>query len=92
METFIAACLGLLTLIHLIALVMLIAVLLQLRRSALAVETLALDAQTQVAKLGTAADRVREFASGLRSGWLGAFLAGLGALFATRHTRPRDRD
>jgi len=82
MTTFTAVCIGILTLTHLCGLVLLVATLIQLRRSAQAFEVLAYQAQDEMEKMGTATRRVADFASILNSHWIKAGVLGLGTLFA----------
>jgi hypothetical protein len=82
MTTFMAVCIGILTLTHLCGLVLLVATLIQLRRSAQAFEVLAYQAQDEMEKMSTATKRAADFAGLLSSGWLRAGMLGLGTLFA----------
>jgi hypothetical protein len=91
MQTFIATCLGILTLTHLIVLAALVAALLQVRRTALAVETLARETEGHIAKLGAAADTITGVVCKFRSGWLHAFATGLRAVFESWRG-PSNRD
>jgi hypothetical protein len=80
MNAFIAVCLAVLTLTHLTAFIILVVVLLQVRRSALAVEAAAGEAHDQLIRIGGATQKLCDFAGTVRSGWLRALTLGLGAL------------
>ncbi len=82
MITFMSVCIGILTLTHLCGLILLIATLIQLRRSAQAFEVLAYQAQDEMEKMSAATKRAADFAGLLSSNWLRAGVVGLGALFA----------
>ena len=82
MLTFIAICVGVLTVVHLIALIIWAVTAVQMRRAAQAVEVLAYRAQDQLVRLGTTTESVRDFAASLRSVWLRAFTAALEAITA----------
>lgn len=82
MNTFIAVCVGILTLTHLVGLCLIIYTLVQVHRSAEAVEVLAYQTQDQVEKFGSAAERMRDLAITLNSGWVRGVALGLSALFA----------
>lgn len=87
MGTLIAICLVVLTLTHLAGLVLVIVALVQMKRSAEAVEVLAYQAQDQISKFGDTADRVRDFAGAMSSVWLkvlGAALTALGYAWTQR--------
>ena len=89
MTTLIAVCVVLLTLIHLAGLVLLIYTLVQLQRSAQAVEVLAYSAQEQVTRLHDTAKRVHDFAGTVRSGWARLLTVALSAAVTMWH---RDKD
>ncbi len=80
--TWTGICLGVLTLTHLCGLVLLVATLIQLRRSAQAFEVLAYQAQDEMEKMGSATKNVADFVSILNSTWIKAGVLGIGALFA----------
>ena len=82
MDTFIAVCLGLLTVAHIAGAVFLIVTLLQVRRAADAIEVAAYQAQDQVARVGEATRKVTGMADMLGSGWMKAGTAALGVIFA----------
>lgn len=79
MILYFAVCVGILTLTHLIALVVLLMTLAQVRRSAEAVEVLAYQAQDQVEKISDAAARICDFAGSVRSGWIKLMTIAIGA-------------
>lgn len=91
MLTFIAVCLGLLTVAHVTAAVVLIVALLQVRRAAEAAEVVAYQAQDQVARIGEATRKVEGLAGALGSGWVKVGTGVLGVLFALWSAR-RSRD
>ncbi len=80
MDTFVATCIGVLTLTHLVGLVLLVATLIQVQRSAAAMESLAKRAQKNVERLEESAQRMRNFAETVGSGWMKAVMLGLGAI------------
>lgn len=87
MPIFIAACLGIITLILMIGLAALIYTLFQIKRAAMAVEALAYEAGDQMRSWREMSERVREFAGAARSGWVRALALGVGvaaALWARR--------
>ena len=88
-QTFIAVCLGILTLAHVAAAVVLVIALMQVRRAAEAVEVAAYQAQDQVARVGEATSRVSSLAGTLGSGWMKAATAALGMLLAVWSARRR---
>ncbi|MFA5139421.1 MAG: hypothetical protein WC728_09330 [Elusimicrobiota bacterium] len=81
METLIAVCLVTLTLTHLAAFVFLAVALLQVKRSAEAVEILAYRAREQVETVGSATRRLHDFAGSLSSNWVRTLALGLSAAF-----------
>ena len=85
-QTYVAVCLGILTLIHLAGLIFIIYTLLQMRRSAEAVEVLAYQAQDQVEKINEATSGINKFVGSVQSGWIKILtvLIGAGVDFATR--------
>ena len=88
-QTFIAVCLGVLTLAHVTGAVVLVAALLQVRRAAQAVEVAAYKAQDQVERIGEATSRVSSLAGTLGSGWVKAGTAALGMVLAVWSARRR---
>ncbi|MFH1726769.1 MAG: hypothetical protein ABII00_19340 [Elusimicrobiota bacterium] len=78
----IAVCLGILTLTHLVALVLLLYTMIQVHRSARAVEVLAYEAHDQVERFNTATKKLSDFAGTVRSGWMRVLTLGLGAVVA----------
>ncbi|MBI2362555.1 MAG: hypothetical protein HYV15_04150 [Elusimicrobia bacterium] len=90
MLTFIAVCLGLLTVAHIAAAVVLIVTLLQVRRAAEAAEVVAYQAQDQVGRFAEAARKVEGLAGTLGSGWVKAGTAALGVLIAFWTARRRN--
>src|SRR5687767_6072692 len=78
MLAFIATCLGILTAVHLAALIFWIVVAVQMRRAAQAVEVLAYRTNDQVERLGEATHRVGDFAGVFRAGWLRALTVAFG--------------
>jgi hypothetical protein len=77
-QIYLAVCVGILTLTHVVGLVFWIATLVQLRRASESIEVLAYRAQDQVSKVGDATDKLRVFAGSLRSGWVQALAAAFG--------------
>lgn len=69
MMTFIAVCLGILTVVHLAVLCLLFVVLLNVRRASQAVETLAYRLHEKLSRVEGAAQKLGDFASWTRSGW-----------------------
>ena len=92
MTIYLAICVGILTLTHLLGLIFIIYTLSQMRRSSEAIEVLAYQAQEQVEKLSEATNRVNEFAGSVRSGWIKVMTVGIGATvdFLSR-MRQRDK-
>ena len=88
-QTFIAVCLGVLTVAHVAAAVVLVVALLQVKRAAEAVEVAAYQAQDQVARIGEATNRVSSLAGTLGSGWVKAGTAALGMILAVWSARRR---
>lgn len=78
-QTYYAICLGILTLIHLTGLVFIIFTLVQMRRSAEAVEVLAYQAQDQVEKINEATSGINNFVGSVQSGWIKIMTVLLGA-------------
>ena len=76
----IAVCLGILTLTHLVALILLLYTMVQVHRSARAVEVLAYEAHDQVERFNAASRKLRDFAGTVRSGWMRVLTLGLGAI------------
>lgn len=81
MLTFIAVCLAILTVTHVAALVFLAVALHQVKRGAEAVEVLAYKAREQVETVGSATQRLHDFAGSLRSPWVRTLMLGLSAAF-----------
>ena len=82
MTTTATVCLVILAATHLTALIFFAALLLQLRRSAQAVEVLAYRAQEQVERVGEATSKVKDLAGSLGSGWIRAAMIALSAAMA----------
>lgn len=73
---------GILATVHVLGLVFVIFALLQIRRSAQAVEVLAYQAQEELARIKDTSESVRDFAGALGSGWMKLLTMGAGALAA----------
>lgn len=82
MDTLIAYSVAVLAATHLLTMIFFVVVLLQIRKSAQAVEVLAYRTQEQVEKLNATTEKVREFAASVQSGWLKVLTVGIGALVA----------
>lgn len=82
MDTLIAVSVAVLAATHLIAMIFFTVVLLQIRKSAQAVEVLAYKTQDQIEKLNATTEKVRDFAFSVQSGWLKVLTVGIGALVA----------
>ncbi len=85
-QTYFAICISILTLTHLAGLIFIIYTLLQMRRSAEAVEVLAYQAQDQVEKINEATSGINNFVGSVQSGWIKIMtvLLGAGVDFVTR--------
>ncbi|MEE8424234.1 MAG: hypothetical protein V3S11_00315 [Elusimicrobiota bacterium] len=82
MDTLIAYSVAVLATTHLLAMIFFVVVLLQIRKSAQAVEVLAYRTQEQIEKLNATTEKVRDFATSVQSGWLKILTVGVGALVA----------
>jgi hypothetical protein len=76
MTTFIAVCIGILTLLQVIWTVAIVMAMLQVRKAAVAVENLAVAAKQPVDKLIYVADKIQDIAS-LMTGWYKALWLGI---------------
>lgn len=75
-NTFIAVCVGILTVLHIVLTAVVVVVLLQVRKAAVAVENLAVAAKGPVATLGSVADKIHDVVS-LMTGWYRAVWMGI---------------
>jgi len=76
MTTFIAVCIGILTLLHIVWTVAIVMASVKVSRAAVAVEDLAVAAKQPVDKLICVASRIQDIAS-LMTGWYNTFWLGL---------------
>lgn len=90
MMTFIATCVGIITVLLAVGLGLWVGTLLQIRRTAEALEVLAYEARGQLGRLRAAADGVGRIAGTMGSSWLlRAASAGLGVATAMWARRPK---
>jgi len=89
---FIAVCLGIITIVLLAWVALAVVVLLQVRRTALAVEAAAYAAKDQIGRLREATDKVYGLAGLASSGWVKALALGVGAAAAYWARRRHHQD
>ena len=89
MSDFVVVCIGILTLTHLVALLLLVLILLHVRHASRAVELAGYEAYNQFARIGDATLKMSEFAATVRSGWMRALTLALGAV-TTMWPMPKD--